>query len=357
MSRPVQKYDMFNIIEQQTYWNTMGNKIKNAINKISLLSGRKIKLEGNSILLRPKQRVDALISIKTKNGELPFVIFSFPKITRQELPHIDELKKEFSWLILTTKSLTELMEKSLQRRNVGYMTEDDKFFLPDIEDITCSNKLKKTSRQKNIAKYRSSKAMNKIVFALLSFDDLNGVMQRQLSDASKVSLGSVNRCLKMLEGSGYIDIINNNFRITSKEDLTTRWVQDYAALMLPDMKATKYSTKDAALLKAARRGDLTLCEAWWGGEVAATILGGSILASQFLIYHQPGKPGTLIRDLKLIPDPDGEFELRDRFWSFKWKEEKIGVVPLLLVYADLSLAESSRDKEAAKEIYEKLFNA
>jgi hypothetical protein len=77
-------------------------------------------------------------------------------------------------------------------------------------------------------------------------------------------------------------------------------------------------------------------------------------------YLRPGKatfygdkvnPKLLI-DKRLRPDPNGNVEILKRFWKFE--ETTPGMVPPILVYADLLATGDARCLEAAEMMYDAL---
>jgi len=64
-------------------------------------------------------------------------------------------------------------------------------------------------------------------------------------------------------------------------------------------------------------------------------------------------PGKLIFKFKLQKDPNGNVEILMPFWTFKWELAEKGLVPPLLIYADLVATSDARAIEAAEIIYDK----
>jgi hypothetical protein len=68
------------------------------------------------------------------------------------------------------------------------------------------------------------------------------------------------------------------------------------------------------------------------------------------------RPKTdIMRELRLVPDPQGKVELMDLFWNepyFKNRDHQT-VVPPLLAYAELITSLDSRNRETAERIKQK----
>jgi hypothetical protein len=59
------------------------------------------------------------------------------------------------------------------------------------------------------------------------------------------------------------------------------------------------------------------------------------------------------QDHVLLKDPQGDVEILDAFWNFAPPDEHRGIVPPLLVYADLLATGDDRCIEAARLIYDR----
>lgn len=74
----------------------------------------------------------------------------------------------------------------------------------------------------------------------------------------------------------------------------------------------------------------------------------------YTIYVQ-GSFEKLRKDCKLVPDPDGPIEILKMFWKAHESDPLVksaGMVPVLLVYADMMTVENGRASEIAKKIYD-----
>jgi hypothetical protein len=88
-----------------------------------------------------------------------------------------------------------------------------------------------------------------------------------------------------------------------------------------------------------------------GGEIAAAKLTWHLKPEGYTIYsdHLPGK---LIYKFKFQKDPKGNVEFLTPFWTFGWELAENGLVPPLLIYADLMATGDARAIEAAEIIYD-----
>jgi hypothetical protein len=92
--------------------------------------------------------------------------------------------------------------------------------------------------------------------------------------------------------------------------------------------------------------------ACWGGEVAAAKVNKHLKPEKVIIYaHEI--PGKLIIENKLRKATAGDIEILKPFWKFYHEFIDLGIVPPLLVYADLMATGDDRNIETAGIIYDK----
>ena len=65
------------------------------------------------------------------------------------------------------------------------------------------------------------------------------------------------------------------------------------------------------------------------------------------------KPGQLLLTNRLKRDPDGDVEILEAFWQIDYDWPHPGLVPPLLIYADLLATGEARNIETARMIYER----
>jgi hypothetical protein len=91
--------------------------------------------------------------------------------------------------------------------------------------------------------------------------------------------------------------------------------------------------------------------AYWGGEVAAVFLTKYLRPEIFTIYTK--EPiGKLVLKNRLKKDPEGNVEILNLFWNFKFNAVNDDLVHPVLIYADLMATGDHRNIETAGVIYD-----
>ncbi|MBS1662578.1 MAG: hypothetical protein JST68_16160 [Bacteroidetes bacterium] len=212
-------------------------------------------------------------------------------------------------------------------------------------------------KRERVSKTNQSRAFQeagiKIIFQLLNDSSNLNLPYRELAKISNVSLGSVGSVMKELGDLGFILETQKKRTLKNTSLLVERWVTAYndvlrPRLILKKMKYTgseQYRNWDGLPIQDA--DDVVL----WGGEPAASLLTSYLSPEQFVLYTNGSWQG-LMRDLKLIPDDNGNIEVLEMFWEDNAKPEEKHIVPALLIYADLMGSRIGRNVETAKLILE-----
>jgi hypothetical protein len=188
-----------------------------------------------------------------------------------------------------------------------------------------------------------------VLFALLCNPGLENRPLREIAREADVALGTVQWVLKDLKTMGYlVDMGKRGRKLVRKENLLKRWVTAYPEQLRPKQLIRRFRAEDREWWK---KFDLKQYQAYWGGEVAASILTQYLKPEVVTIYtNQP--IGRLVLKNRLKRDPNGKIEILNAFWNFEQRHLFYDTVHPILVYADLMATGDSRAIEVAKVIYE-----
>jgi hypothetical protein len=196
----------------------------------------------------------------------------------------------------------------------------------------------------------------RVVFAILTNGKLIHSNYREIAYAAGVSLGTIGNVLADLENRG-LALINSlnekDRRILDMHRLIDEWVAYYPGILRPKLKVRRFS---ATMSDWWQHAQLDPQKAVWGGEAAAAALIPNFKPAIITLYVS-GEPDEIIIRNRLQLDFKGNIEMLEMFWKngnerslFENAKE---TAPPLLVYADLMATADSRDREVAKQIYDK----
>ena len=170
-----------------------------------------------------------------------------------------------------------------------------------------------------------------------------------MAKAAKVALGTVDFAVNELKELGFlIDMEKKCRQLLKTGQLLRRWVEAYPENLRPKLVQERFRTHTRNWWKDVKPADFGL---FWGGEIAAAKLTGHLKPERYTVYTEQ-LPGKLIYKFKFQKDPNGNVEILTPFWTFGWELAEKGIVPPLLVYADLMAAGDARAIETAEKIYD-----
>ncbi len=187
-----------------------------------------------------------------------------------------------------------------------------------------------------------------VLFALLCNPALADRPYRELAKMADVAHGTVGWVMNDLRHLGFIVELGGTRRLMEGPRLLVRWAESYAQTLRPRLLLDRFRSADLAW---AHPGSFLGTNLLLGGEPAAdafthylkpglATLYGKSMDNQFILTH------------RLRRDPTGNVELRRRFWNFEGEEP--GMVPMVLVYADLLATGEPRCIETAGLLQEKI---
>lgn len=186
-----------------------------------------------------------------------------------------------------------------------------------------------------------------VLFTLLCNPDWVRAPYRDIAAKAGVALGTVAWAIKDLQAQGYIiEPEKKTRRLVKKDALLRLWLVGHEQLLRPRLFINRYHAE-----KNDWWMDVNPGQELWGGEVAAYKM-TNYLKPEIITLYAPKLPDLLLLKNRLRLDPNGEIEVIEPFWNFEYPEKKDGLVPPLLVYADLMVRADGRTAETAKLIYE-----
>lgn len=262
------------------------------------------------------------------------------------LSRLKDQRKNENWLLIADY-LAKDVTVTLQQENLNYLdTAGNAFIKAGKLFIFVEGKKKGSIEKKNQSYIFQEVGLKLLLFLISDFENLQ-LSYRALAEKTNISLGSVSNIFSGLKDGNFI-IKSKNKRVLKNMDvLLERWVIAYNEILKPRVlrKKFRFANESSNLLlpENIQLGFL------WGGESAANIITGYLKPSNHTIYYD-GELSSLLNQLKLIPDNNGNVEVYNTFWTEDLKLKYPKTAPALVVYADLMGTESSRNAEAAKII-------
>jgi hypothetical protein len=189
----------------------------------------------------------------------------------------------------------------------------------------------------------------KVLFALLNDPNLTDLPYRQLAKMTDVALGTVDWIFRDLNEMRFMVKMGKRKRkLTNLDTLRKRWVEAYPEQLRPKLVINRFKADNPEWWQKVNPLEYEIC---WGGEIAAAKLTQQLKPVKVTIFGNE-MPGKLIIQNKLRKTTDGNIEFIKQFWKFDHALAAQGIVPPLLIYADLMATGDDRNIETAGFIYD-----
>ncbi|MDP1880551.1 MAG: type IV toxin-antitoxin system AbiEi family antitoxin [Parachlamydiaceae bacterium] len=183
-------------------------------------------------------------------------------------------------------------------------------------------------------------AWQKVIFYILNFPESLHFSLRSLAEHANVSHSSIQQLETFLKRNVYLTIHDGKKILHRKLDLFNLWIENYSNKLSDKVSFGKFKIHEdlcAELINNSGEDYLL------SGSSALSIFNNQIGIKDFIVYSNDLDSFTNKYSLKR--DPDGNVELRKRFWNDFNSTNPYGIVPILLFVADLM---NSNDEKARK---------
>lgn len=197
-----------------------------------------------------------------------------------------------------------------------------------------------------------------VVYAFLLDPALVGAPYREIAERAGVALGTVGRVIDALKAAGLVrETPGGGRRLVHYRELLDRWVDAWPEKLKPKQFLGEFITDDPNWWEHI---DIRKYGGYWGGEVAAAKY-TAYLKPQIATIYLPAqtlpqflRDGRLYKATQWTGDKAAAVQVYKPFWPRQEGQYGVeaGLVPPVLVYADLLETGDPRNLEAAQQIYE-----
>lgn len=247
----------------------------------------------------------------------------------------------------------------LTRKTAEYLKENSINYIDTVGNVFIKTKNIFVFTYADVTGYKKTASRTKafheaglkLILLLISNPESINFSFRKLAEMAGVSLGSVSNIFDDLEKNNFILRSNYKRVLKNKKELIERWVIAYNDVLKPritkrKLRAAGVSFSTQQILNLKSKNPIYL-----GGEPGAQLLTNYLIPKHYIIFSDEDF-AYIGKELRLIPDEEGEIELLSPFWSNKINLKNEFVAPPLVVYADLLNSGVIRNLEAAKIILE-----
>ena len=203
-----------------------------------------------------------------------------------------------------------------------------------------------------------------VTFALLAWPQLTASTVREIAEAAGVAVGTTHSVLRDLLAGGYLVGAPSGRQMVRGGELLTRWTEAYALSLYASLGLGLYRAEDPAWWTSAR-ADLADAGVDLGGEAAASVLDERLRPGTVWLYAEQVPAAVLAAHRCRRADDPGSANVivRRRFWRAPTRRGEVagghpphvvssdaGLVPSVLVYADLLASGDPRQRDHAQRL-------
>jgi hypothetical protein len=295
-------------------------------------------------------------AIESANTELDAVvelnwhktIRCFHVEVKYELRHLHLQKLELmaqshSPFLLIAYRLFPRIKEQLREARINYLEANGNMHVHEPNLYIDIDRFEILPNEKKEVNRAFTKTGLKVVFQLLTNDQLLDASHRRKASEAQVALGNIPLIMKGLLDGGFVVRKERGYVWANKLALIQQWVLAYNTTLRPSLARGTYALqKDSSLKNLEIRNDQTC----WGGEPAAEHYTQYLRPEMYTVYTKQRRSQAMAA-LGLKPDPKGSLEIFEKFWP---QAMKTHYAPPLLVYADLINAPNKRNLETAEKI-------
>ncbi len=349
MSAPrasVQEEALFSYIERMGLLNTQGEPLARLVQQGLVRAGMK---DVTALSVQPSSGRRLVL----RHGSALYRVQVHPVGRNPGTP--DE---EPGWLPMLVSSgfddatfhrLADAGASFLDERGNAHVSLDGRtvLFAPADKADRAGMQTKLASRQAQATRSRGALALNRashrVAFALLANPHLAASPVRALAAVARASIGTVHNTLAQLTDAGLL----LDGRLHHPGRLLDAWAEAYRRLAVRPLAPRPLYAADDRWPDKVR--DEAQGAALLGGIAAAAVLDDQVRATDGIVYANTLGPAVTLLRLTADPTPF-RVEVRERFWGDGLPTSQPGLVPSVLIYADLLRDGDSRSLEIATNL-------
>jgi hypothetical protein len=299
----------------------------------------------------PMARTIGQLKLTFKNRQIHFNIEIKKEILEHQLPNLEIAARNKQPFLLVAHYLRPKIKIELRKRNIAYLEKNGNIFINHENWFILIDANKPIDLAKETGNRAFTKTGLKVVYLYLTEENWLNKPQREIAKKTDAGLGNISNINHGLQKEKFLLKVNRTQKqLNNKQELLEKWMKAYAVTLQPELKIGQFRFADEKNFIHYRKTQLDE-NTWWGGEPAGDILTDYLRPGELTLYTNNTRT-ELMKQFKLIPDPNGNVRIFKAFWNTINQQEQNTVHPLL-VYVDLMNTGDNRCYETAQMIWDK----
>lgn len=296
--------------------------------------------------------VDGTIDLYINNYKEHFTIEFKKELRDYQLPKLVDLNQTHGRLMVIAERIFPTLKEKLRKEKINYLDIAGNVYIRTDHSTIWLDGFKHEDIKKPVTNRAFTKTGLKMVFYLMLHKDSINMPQRMLANATGVALGNIKNVIVGLKEAGYVLKIGpKRLRLQNKKALLDRWIAGYGETLKPSLHIGNFKLQKGHPFQELNNELIAPGKTVWGGEPAGEWLTDYLKPKILTIYTVEKRNQAMVK-WKLMPAPEGDLRVYDKFWKDEINDAH-PYAPELLVYADLLLTGDPRCIETARIIYEK----
>lgn len=296
--------------------------------------------------------IDGTLDLFIDHKKERFYVECKRELRNFQLPYLFQLAEHHQPFMVVAERIFPTLKEVLREKNIGYLDGAGNIYLKTPHHYIWLDGNKAIEADKPTTNRAFTKTGLRMLFYLLLHPETINAPYRHFHMATHIALGNVKNIMDGLKDAGFIININQReIALQNKRQLLDRWIVGYQETLKAALYMGTYRFANRNQWNDWQKLPLDFNKTVWGGEAGADLL-TNYLNPQELTLFTTEKKNEIILKFKLIPDPNGDIKLYEKFWHEE-QGNRLKHAPPLLIYADLMMTGEPRCIEVAERIYEK----
>ncbi|HRH68311.1 MAG TPA: type IV toxin-antitoxin system AbiEi family antitoxin [Flavobacteriales bacterium] len=308
---------------------------------------------------KPGGRADAdgELTLMIEGKAQTFLVEVKREVRSHMLPHLEEQLKAYKAGLLVAARLNPTVRELMRERRINYLEANGNCTIRSGGRYVYIDGRPGLTQEVEKRQRAFSKAGLRVGFVLLIDSKAVEATLATLAQRSGTSIATVSIALQNMVKNGLL--LEKGARgliIPDRAALLHKWTDAYVERLKPSLARGRYRFAKGADA-AWRELPIDTTTTCWGGEAAGALLTNHLHPGELTLYTTAPRL-NLVRDLHLIPDPQGEVLVYERFWDQPEANTLGGrCCPPVLAYADLVHSRDGRCVETAQLIHDEHLRA
>ena len=309
-------------------------------------------LKGNWDINGQKE-LDGCLNL-TINNKMFFLNAEIKKELRnQAIETLIKNNDQYKPYIIIAARIFPKIKIQLQQHQIAYLEANGNIYLNNENCLVWIDTNKPIEIEEKFRNRAYTKTGLKVVFEFLNNQELIHLPYRHIAEIAKTAVGNVTNIIKGLKEEGFVFQLNKNeIILKNKKELLEKWTNAFEYNLKPTLKMGNFKFIDEKNFYNWKNFQFNEGKSVWGGEPAADIITNHLRPEKLTIYTTETR-NELMKNYRLVPDPNGNIEIYKKFWNEgNITNNMSNTAPTIVVYADLITTDDKRNRETAKIIYE-----